>query len=190
MLNGLAPILIFHFPIFSEGAQASAITGIPVVDNFITSNIGIPVPIYLDEQLTGLQVKGESKVLDIETEPKQRYDGKAPEVKQRGVNNTVTVNLTGKRDSTYLAVLLALSDQVFSRVVAKKYSVTYVNGPTTVFNGLLQGFSAVPGEDNDLIDISIQISKANLQDTLGSPARQFTPKGAPAPVAAALTGGL
>jgi hypothetical protein len=72
--------------------------------------------------------------------------------------------MTANKDSILLSVLLAFMDQAFQKVVSKNYSVTYLNGATTVFGGLLHGFSTSTDEDTNLIRIVLQISKAN-QDT-------------------------
>lgn len=192
MLNGRAPLLIFNFPLFTSGETFNAISGIPVVGDFLASNIGIPIPIYLDPDITGIQVESESKALDIDTESKQRYDGQPPEVKQRGITNLITVNLVASRTSDYLTVLLAMNDMIFSRLVSKHYNVSYINGATTIFNGLLHGFSANGDSDTDKMQITLQISKANLKATVEPPGRFFLPKitgAVPAP-AAALSGGL
>ncbi len=160
MLNGTAPILIFTFtPNFLAGIQ-QGFAGIPVIGS-LSSLIGIPIPIYLDEKTTGLYIDNQTKAIDIDTVPLPRYDGKPPAVDQRGLNNLVTVNMFARKDSIMMTVLLALIELIFGQVVAKTYSVTYLNGTTTVFGGLLHGFSTQEGSDDDLIRITIQLSKAN-----------------------------
>lgn len=160
MLNGIAPLLIFSFTPDFAADLFKGIAGIPILGDVLPT--GIPIPIYLDERLTGIYIESESKAIDIETVPQVRYDDKPPSVEQRGLNNVVTVNMLANRNSIMLSVLLAMNDMVFSRVVKKTYSVTYLNGATTVFNGLLHGFSTQQGSDDDLTRIVLQISKANL----------------------------
>lgn len=160
MLNGVAPILIFSFTPAFAADLFKGIAGIPVLGDILPT--GIPIPIYLDEKLTGIHIESESKAIDIETNTQTRYDDKPPKVEQRGLNNLITVNMIASRNSVMLAVLLALNDMVFSRVVKQNYSVSYINGTTTVFNGLLHGFSTQQGSDDDLTRILLQISKANL----------------------------
>jgi hypothetical protein len=166
MLNGIAPLLIFNFPIPLEppsvaGPQLET-KGIPLLIQKFQTDIGIPIPLYLDENLTGIYIESESKAIDIETNSQQRFDGKAPSVDQRGLNNLVTINMVASKNSIVLGVLLALNDMIFSRVVSKTYNVSYLNGVTTIFGGLLHGFSTSSGIDNDLIKVVMQISKANL----------------------------
>ncbi len=160
MLNGVAPILIFSFmPNLTQGLF-KGLAGIPILGD-IVPNIGIPIPLYLDEKLTGIYIENESKAIDIDTNVQARYDGKAPSVDQRGINNLITVNMLANRNSIMLSVLLALNDMIFQRVVSKDYSVTYLNGASTIFNALLHGFSTQGSSEDELIHISLQLSKAN-----------------------------
>lgn len=160
MLNGVAPILIFSFKPELTANLFKGVAGLPVLGD-VLPNIGIPIPIYLDENLTGIYVDSESKAIDIDTNVQARYDGKPPSVDQRGLNNLITVNMFANRESVMLAVLLALNDMVFQRVVQASYNVSYINGITTVFNALLHGFSTQEGSDDNLVRIVLQLSKAN-----------------------------
>lgn len=158
MLNGIAPLLIFSFKPEITQSLFKGLAGIPVLGD-VLPNIGIPIPLYLSETLTGLYVESESKAIDIDTNIQMRYDGKAPSVDQRGLQNLITINMLANRNSVILAVILALNDMVFQRVVQSSYSVSYINGSTTVFGGLLHGFSTQQGSDDDLVRIVLQIQK-------------------------------
>lgn len=160
MLNGVAPILIFSFMPNLSQSLFNGLAGIPVLGD-VLPKIGIPIPIYLDENLTGIYVESESNAIDIDTIVQARYDGKPPSVDQRGLNNLITINMLATKNSVMLSVLLAMNDMIFSRVVSKDYNVSYLNGATTVFNALLHGFSTHTAADDDLIRIVLQISKAN-----------------------------
>lgn len=161
MLNGVAPILIFTFPVVPKSPAYNALVGIPFIGQQLADNIGVPIPIYLDEKLTGIYIDSESKALDIETTVEAKDEAGKPDVRQRGLNNIVTVNLVALRDSILLGALLAFNDMIFQRVVSQEYSVSYLNGPTTIFNGLLHQFNTSVDTDTDLMRVSIQISKAN-----------------------------
>lgn len=161
MLNGVAPILIFTFPVVPKGPTYNALAGIPFIGKELAENVGVPIPIYLDEDLTGIYIDTESKALDIETVVEAKDEAGKPDVRQRGLNNVVTINLVALKDSILLGALLAFNDMIFQRVVSQEYSVSYLNGPTTVFNGLLHQFNTSVEADTDLMRISIQISKAN-----------------------------
>lgn len=163
MLNGVAPILIFTFPpnIAALSPLFNAISGIPLIGDTIVNSIGLPIPLYLDERLTGLYVESETKNLDIETTLEPRYDDKKPYVYQRALNSSVSVNLLASKDSILLPALLTLTDLIVPKLVSQKYSVTYLNGPTLIFGGLLQGLNTSTGADDDLIRITMQIQKTD-----------------------------
>lgn len=168
MLNGIAPVLIFNFPKKKDNSVASLFAGIPLIGEDLGAALtgGLPIPLYLHEQTTGILVKSETKALQIETEIKAKSDGKKPKSDQRAVDSTVTINLVGQKDSLVLTTLIALNDRIFQKVISKEYNVSYLNGPTVVFNGLLNGFTSMAGEDDDLLHITMTISKGNLEGTV------------------------
>ncbi len=166
MLGGLAPILIFNFPlnVAAKLPTANALSGIPLLADTVIDaalSIGVPIPLYLDERLTGVYVESENKAMDIDEIVQPRYDGLKPIVDQRAVNSLVTINMLANRNSVVLSVLLALNDMIFTRLISREYHVSYLNGPTAVFAGLLHGFSTQAGADDDLVRITMQLSKGN-----------------------------
>src|SRR4051812_34876723 len=99
MLNGIAPIIIFTFPPMIGIDLSKFLKGIPLIGDAL-GNIGLPIPIYLDEGLTGIFVDSESKSIDIDTDITPKYvtaPGGAITstnlVNQSGLNNLVTVNM-------------------------------------------------------------------------------------------------
>ncbi len=163
MLGGVSPILIFTFPPVLGIDLGKILGGIPFIGDSLL-DIGIPIPIYLNENLTGIYIESESKSMDIDTDitPKLRSDGKSFDlINQSGITNLVTINMIANRDSVILSVLLALSDIVFSKLVAGKYKLSYINGATLIFGGLLHSFSVNQNSDNTLMNISMQIQKLN-----------------------------
>jgi hypothetical protein len=174
MLNGVAPILIFTFPVSEKSPTFNAIAGIPLV-NEIVSAIGVPIPIYLDERLTGVYVESETKAIDIQTTVEAKTEAGVPDVSQRGLDSLVTINMLANKDSIVLSAILALCDMVFQKVVAQEYKISYLNGVTTVFNGLLHGFQTSVDSDNDLVRITLQLSKSN-QNLGNKPVATMLPK--------------
>jgi hypothetical protein len=165
MLNGIAPILIFNFkklaPSFLEDVNKTPL----LAKNNIAIPL-IPIPIYLDEKLTGIYIDSESKNIDIETKVQTKPDGTAGDVSQRGLNSVVSINMLARSDSVGLSVLIAMSDLIFQKVTSQEYSVSYIHKAVTVFGGLLESFSAVQNTSNDLYNISMQISRANGGSTV------------------------
>ncbi len=168
MLGGIAPIIIFTFPPEESekiGVNLSKVLGgIPLIGSSLT-DVGLPIPIYLDENLTGIYIESESKSLDIDTDITPVYrssDNKVTNlINQSGLNNLVAVNMIASKDSIILGVLLALSDMVFNKLVSGKYSISYIHSSTVIFGGLLHSFSTTESSDDTLIKINLQIQKNN-----------------------------
>ncbi len=170
MLNGVAPLLIFSFPIIPK---LPILSGLPIIQDALDA-IGVPIPLYLDEKLTGICVLDEEKSIDIDSQPQQTPDG-VNLVNQRGVSNTVTINMVANKDSFILSALLSFSDLIFTKVVGGGARVSYLNGPTMVFNGLLHGFSTKTDNNDDLLRITMILQKTNQQTTLIASIKSVTP---------------
>lgn len=164
MLNGTSPVIIFHMLDLPASAE-QFIKGIPKVGEFLARNVGIPIPIYLDERISGILVQGQTHSIDMDTKVEGENAGKKTITFQKPVNNIVTVNMVADKSSLLLMVLLAFSDQIFQRVVAKSYGITYLNGPITVFGGLLHRIATEDDADNTKIQITLELAKASLVDT-------------------------
>lgn len=162
MLNGVAPILIIDIGPNTPNPLFNSLTGIPILGSVLPTT-GIPIPLYLDEQLTGLYVDSETKAVDLEVDANAKIGGENPDVKQNTIDNTVTVNLFAKRDSLLLSVLNALNDQIFTQAARGNYKVSYLNGATVLFGGKIKSMTSSEGVDDDLVRISLVISKANLR---------------------------
>jgi hypothetical protein len=162
MLNGIDPIIIFHFSKLSPETAAS-VASIPVISS-IVNKIGLPpIPVYLSEKLTGLYIDSEDKNIDIETSSETLSNGEDPQINQKGINSTVTINIVASRDSIGLTLLSALADRIFQKVTSKEYSITYLHGAVTVFNGLLQSFAITQNSNNDLYNITLEIFRTTLE---------------------------
>jgi hypothetical protein len=167
MLNGVAPVLIINFIKKKNNSAAQFLSGIPIVGDDLAGALtgGLPIPLYLDENLTGILVKSETKTIAVETEVKGKTDGAKPKVNQRPIDSNVSINMVARKDSVVLAALLALNDQIFQKVVSQEYSISYLNGPTLIFNGLFNGMTCMGGDDDDLLHITLNISKGNQETT-------------------------
>lgn len=172
MIGGLAPILIFHFGVLPD-AIGEAIEGIPVIGSlFEGDDIQIPIPIYLDENLTGIYVDTETKGVTAETVIQPKLDGSDPEYTQRIVNASTTVNFMASKDSLVLMTLLAFCDRLIPLMTAKKYGISYLNGPVTIFNALLSSFNVNPVDGTDRLTVSMTLETTSKKNTTITP---FTP---------------
>lgn len=157
MLGGLAPILIYSI---SPGNPVSSLfSGIPLLGDTI-SGLGIPIPIYLDERFTKLQVESDSYQADVATETTVTKDVfLSTKYDQRVLESSVSVELHGEKNSLILQAIIALTDLILTKVVDRNYSISYLNGPTVLLGGLLKSFSVQQGSDDTLIRIKIDLIK-------------------------------
>lgn len=171
MLGGIDPVIIFQFSKLAEsvtsdvGPVQPTVAKIPFISSIPTLIDQPPIPIYLSETLTGIYIDSEDKNVDIETETQTMADGSAPDVSQRGLASTISVNLVARSDSIGLTLLSAMIDQLFDKVTSKEYAITYLHGPITVFRGILHSFSVNKQSGNDLLSIKIELSKGTKEPT-------------------------
>jgi hypothetical protein len=156
MLGGLAPIILFNFSQRTPSLNDQP-GSIPIISDIVDSFPLPPIPVYLDENLTGLMIDSETKNVDIETKVDTLKNGDDPVVNQKGINSTVSIQMQARRGNIGVALLSALIDRIFEKVTSKEYSISYLNGPVTVFGGLLHSFSIDQNADNDLLNIKMEI---------------------------------
>jgi hypothetical protein len=181
MLNGLSPIIIFVFKKLLPSTQSTVTyngNSVPVLaESSIPAIPYLPIPIYLDEKLTGIYIESESKNIDIsttvQTSPETATD---PTAKQNGVNSTITVNMIASKTSIGLSILMGMSDIIFSLVTTGEYGITYLHDGIAIFDGLLEGFSVTQNSNDDLYNIALTLSNAKAAKTIA--------KASPTPVAA------
>jgi hypothetical protein len=159
MLNGLDPIILIQF-YEAPPAVFDTLEKIPLISSY-TDRIGLPpIPIYLSEKLTGLYIDNEDKNVDIQTVTETLSDGSTPFTFQKGVGSTVRINLVASKESIGVTLLSALADQIFEKVSSKQYTVSYLHGAVTIFNGLMHSFSINQNANDDLYNIAIELSRS------------------------------
>lgn len=167
-LNGLSPIILFQLykklPAASAAASQSKIPLVSDIAAAAKATYAI-IPLYLDENLTGIMVDTESKNIDIETKPDGLSSGEAGPVNQKPLGSITTVNLIAKRDSVGLTILLALSELLLDKVVSQEFEITYMNGAITVFGGLIHSFSFDQGGNDDLLKLKLEIARGRPKST-------------------------
>jgi len=163
MLGGIDPIIIFQFSKLKKTKWADFLSKIPIISEIPTLLEQPPIPIYLSEKITGLYIESEDKNVDIETDTDTLTDGETPEVNQKGINSSVTINLVALKNSIGLSILSSSIDLIYEKVTSKEYAITYLNGPTTIFRGRLSGFSVNQNANNDLMNIRIELTRGFKQ---------------------------
>lgn len=170
MLNGIDPIIIFHFRkiIPSLGSLLGTGPTIPLTAEE-PSSFPLPfIPIYLSERLTGIYIDNEDKNIDIDTTQETLTNGAAPVINQRGISSTVKINMLANKDSIGVALFSAMADFIFPKVTSKEYSITYLHGAITVFEGLLHSFSITQESGTDLYRIALELVKPAATLAVGS----------------------
>ncbi len=175
MLNGIDPIIIFTLfknvppPVALEpGPQ-------PLVETSIFSIPFTPIPIYLSERVTGLYIDTQSKNIDIETKVTTLPSAESPEVTQKGVNSSVTINMLANSGSIGLTIFSAMCDLIFQRLTSKEYRIDFIDSAFSIFGGLLAGYSINQSANDSLYRISFELSKSNGGSTIEKVASATVP---------------
>lgn len=163
MLGGIDPIIIFHLYKAAD-VDALADTEIPLVSKAKTFITMPAIPIYLSETLTGLYIQAEDRDITIQTSTESPAESSTDnEVNQKAAGSMINIEMVARKDSIGLTLLSAMCDIVLPKVTTKEYAITYLHGATTVFLGLLEGFTVTQNKDNDLVNVKIKLSKANAK---------------------------
>lgn len=176
MLNGIDPILIFEFSkLITDESGASNRSKVPVTAS-ILSKLPLPyIPIYLNEKLTGLYIDTEERNIDVDTSTETLTISDDPIHNQRGINNSVKIQMLATRDSIGLTLLSAMADFIFPRVTSREYAITYLHGAITVFHGLLHSFAITQDPNNDLYHITLELIRVGIAQKQLSPEVSKTP---------------
>lgn len=162
MLNGLDPIILIQFSKRTDRLNNPEFN-IPV-EATIKSMIDLPpIPIYLSERIFGIVIDSESKNVDIKTDFETKTNGEAVDVKQKGANSSVTINITGKKDSIPITLLSSFIDFAYAKVTSEEYTITYLHGAITIFRGLLKSFAIDQVDGTDKISIKIELTTGETQ---------------------------
>jgi hypothetical protein len=156
MLGGVDPIFIFLF--YKSPADVTQ-SKIPFANDLGLNRLALPpVPIYINENQTGLFIVSETKNTDIQTSMETLKEGGA-DVQQKGIGEVTTIKLQANKNSLGLTLLSAMSSKIVDKLTSKEYAVTYLHGAVTIFNGLLHNFVIDQNANSDKIDITIEISR-------------------------------
>lgn len=183
MLNGVDPIILFHFKKKIPAPAASTVPSIPLLSNPFTTVDLIPIPIYLSERLTGLYIDTEDKAIEVDTQVDALPDGSDVITTQRPLTSTVKISMKASRESVGVTLLSAMIDLVFPKLTSKEYSITYIHGPVVVLNGLVHSFQINQNASDSLYSINIELinvvgAKKQAAPLVPGPITGATPLGA------------
>lgn len=171
MLNGVDPIILFNFKKIPASLE-KVISGIPLVASIVEA-IDLPViPLYLNESLTGIFIDSESKGIEVDTSIDTKSNGDTPEINQRGLTNTIKIEMQARADSIGVSIFSAMSDLIFPKLTSKEYSITYLHGAIVGFACLIHSFNITQNSNDDRYNITLELIK-----TTGSTAKAASTKG-------------
>lgn len=144
MLNGLAPVLIYQYkPIDTS----FSLFGIDV------PSVGLPIPIYIDERLTGIMGDGANSRISIET---STVNGTTY---QRQVSSDVSVKLRCRNDNVVGQTLIAILGEAFKYSTTGNYSISLFYDSSFILDAVLKDFYSRPIDNTDMREIGITLSK-------------------------------
>lgn len=162
-LNGLSPLLIFTFyktittPSFLSGVVSGADTKIPL----------LPIPLYLDERITGIQLDDYDRDISIDV----MRDGVS--AFERVSGDVVNLKFRMQKNNIVLTALTALIDRVikvFDEKIASNfddpnYSLTIFYDNIFILDASLERFSTRLVDGTDLREVSFTFSKRSEKKT-------------------------
>lgn len=167
--NKLYPIIIFNI--------AKNNSRIPI----------IPIPLYLDENITNMVITSMNKNMYISTESKsqfflqakrtdllqnvknllkknnsnnqnnQKVDNNEYLIKQRPLNNGIHLTFQCKNSSIMFSMINALIDNYFCSVLHSKTSICFFYRNIYIYNGKITNYNMSVDETTDLANISLGI---------------------------------
>jgi hypothetical protein len=163
MLNGIAPVIIFH--LYSDSVM-NAVSGLSSkVSNKIAIKPatfqkigGVPIPIYLSEKLFKTAWKGHDLSVNIGTKTV------GDQVFQQPYNSNITIELSFNRDRSILAKLLPLLDLCYKKIASDTYNISYFNRDIVALKAKLSDIKQSSNADGTLSSLSITLSREIKDD--------------------------
>ena len=150
MLNGLYPVIVLQ------------------KTNFIKINVAgktmfLPIPVYLDENLTGIALMSQSRRVEFANDSivvdESKDKDNTLKVKQRGITNGVDIVLKASRNSVGMNLLLPIADIAFQRAAKAEYFISYFNRNVILFRSKLAHFSTDESTSDTSVTINISLVK-------------------------------
>lgn len=120
MLGGKAPVMVFNFASIPSKTVLEKL-GIKIGEDSIF-NFDIPflsIPVYLDEELTGILVDDHERTINLE------YETDGVNNYEREVSSDVAVTVISQRDNVAMNAFLALFEKILKYVNEKSYKIYF-----------------------------------------------------------------
>ncbi len=144
MLGGTAPVLVFNFASISSASILNKV-GFNIGEDSIF-NFDIPIvsiPVYLDENLTGIFLDDHERSINIEFEQDENHNY------ERVISSDVKVTLKAQKDNVAFQGFLALFEQILKRVNYQAYKIYFYYDDVFMTNASLKDFAVTTMENTD-----------------------------------------
>lgn len=156
MLNGLYPVIVIQK--IKPQIRGSFSNG-KITSTDLTPSLSKPIPVYLDESLTGIAIMSQSRRTEFVNDPIVSAENKEITVKQRGISNGVDIVLKASRNSIGMNLLLPLVDIAFQNANLGGYLISYFNQNIVLFRAKLANFSAEENNADTGVIINISLER-------------------------------
>ncbi|MDR2426822.1 MAG: hypothetical protein LBD46_06580 [Endomicrobium sp.] len=158
MLTGLYPVLVLQ-KVIDKKIRGSFSDGRITSTSIIETSLSKPMPIYIDEILTGIYLISENRKAEFANDTTVDNETGEIKIKQKGLTNDVNLVFGASRNSIGMNILLPLIDVAFENAAIDKYVMSYFNGNTILFRAKIKHFSAEGNNTDNGIKINISLSK-------------------------------
>lgn len=176
MLGGTAPVMVFNFASISSKSLLEKL-GIKIGEDSLF-NFDIPyfsIPVYLDEQLTGLLVDDHERSINIE------YETDGVNNYEREISSDVAITIIARKDNVALQAFLALFEKILKYVNEKSYKIYFYYDDVFLTNAGLKDFnvSTRPNTDTRVVRFTLtnrsekSKSVANILKQAGNSLKEF-----------------
>lgn len=167
MLGGNSPVMVFNFTslnIFGYELSNPSIFGyeIPLIS----------IPVYLDEELTGIVVDDHERTINVE------YETDGVNNYERQISSDVKISIKAQKDNVAFQAFLSLFEQVLKRTNSSSYKLYFYYDDVFLTDAGLKDFnvSTIQNTDTRLVtftltnrseeSLSIQTILKNVGDSL------------------------
>ena len=153
MLGGNSPVLVFNFASISSKTLLSKV-GVDIAEDSIF-NFDVPivsVPVYLDENLTGILIDDHERSINVEFET----DGIGGNY-EREISSDVRLKIIANKDNVAFQGFLALFEQVLKRIPSKSYKIYLYYDDVFMTDASLKDFSVstIDNTDTRMVNITL-----------------------------------
>lgn len=144
MLGGNSAVMVFNFASISSRSLLSKI-GIDIAEDSIF-NVDVPlysIPVYLDENLTGILIDDHERSINIE------YETDGINNYERTISSDVKITLIAKKNNVALQAFLALFEKVLKYVNEKAYKIYLYYDDVFLTNAGLKDFNVTTRGNTD-----------------------------------------